>query len=272
MRMKKILVGITFIATSSLGLFFTGQPDGNLHAYFLDVGQGDAILFKTPSGKNILMDGGPDMRVLSELNDVLPFWGNSIDYILLSHSDQDHIAGLIEILKRYPVKNVMFAGSVNQNYFMKNFLQIISDKNISVIIADENSDIVLDDGVKIDVLFPFSADLGGKNALPNLSLVAKIIYGENEFLLMGDAETDEENILLNAGVNLKADILKVGHHGSKTSTGENFINKINPKNCIISVGKSNKFNHPHASTLKTLTKYCKKTMRTDLSGRIELIF
>lgn len=271
-QMKKLLAGIFLILSSSGFLFFKAQPDGLLHVYFLNVGQGDSALIRTPGGKNILIDGGPDNKVLSELGEVLPLWGNAIDYAILSHPDQDHIEGLVNVLKNYPVKHVIFAGGYKGDYYFDTFLKIIIAKNIQPIIADENSDVTLDDGVKIDVLFPFSAQLGQKIALKNFSVIVKIIYGENEILFPGDAEADEEKILLDAGVNLDADILKIGHHGSKTSTSDPFLQAVSPNYGIISVGQGNKFHHPHSSTLKKLAAFGSKFLRTDTVGRIEMTF
>lgn len=269
--MKKILLGLLSTVLSSSVLLWNAQPDGLLHIYFLNVGQGDAILLRTPSGINILVDGGPKQNVIRELNDVLPFFDRTLDYILLTHPDQDHIEGLISVLQKYPVEKVLFTGSAKKSYFYDRFIELIAEKNIPVIIADQNSDIILADGVFLDILFPFSQIVGRSLDTNNISLMAKVIYGTNEILLTGDAETAEEIEILNGHVNIDSDILKVAHHGSNTSTTEEFLKAVSPEYSVISVGKNNKHHHPHPSILKRLKQFNTKILRTDRDGRIEFV-
>ncbi|MBI2638327.1 MBL fold metallo-hydrolase, partial [Candidatus Peregrinibacteria bacterium] len=239
--MKKIFIGILSIAFSSGLLFYNGQADGLLHVYFLDVGQGDAILIRTPAGKNILFDGGPQKKVIAELKNVLPFFANTIDAVFLTHPDRDHIEGLLSVLRKYHIGRVYFTGAAKKNYFWRTFLQIIKDKKIPAQLAYGEDDIRLDDGVIIDILFPFKPDFSLKEDINNTSLIAKIIYGENEILLTGDSEALEEERLLKARVNIDADVLKIAHHGSKTSTSPAFLDAVSPETSVISVGKGNSY-------------------------------
>lgn len=270
--MKKILLGAIVTALTSGTLFFTAQPDGLLHVYFLNVGQGDSILIRTPSGKNILVDGGPEKKVLLELNKVLPFWNSTFDYIVPTHPDRDHIEGLIPVLKRYSVKNILTTGVYKNDYLSETFLRLIHEKNIPVTFTEANSDITFDDGVTIDILFPFSQNIGRETDTNSTSLVAEVIYGEHEILLTGDADASVEEKLIAARAPIKTDVLKVAHHGSKTSTGEAFLRAVNPEFAVISVGKGNSYHHPHPSVLKRLTTCDREILRTDLDGRIEMIF
>lgn len=271
-HMKKILTAGIAILLSVGALFWQSQPDGLLHVYFLDVGQGDAILLRTPSGKNILIDGGPDNKVLSELKDTLPFFDSTLDYVLLTHPDSDHIKGLIYVLKRYPVKNVFFTGAGKNNSLIESFLQTIRDKNINTVIADATTDISTNDGFTLDVLYPFTQLMGPATNINSTSVVSRATYGKNSILLTGDSENDVAEKLMANHSNLDSDILKVAHHGSKYASSEAFLSAVSPKYCVIQVGKNNSYHHPHLETLKRLDAACEKILRTDKNGRIEFTF
>ncbi|MBI4994587.1 MBL fold metallo-hydrolase [Candidatus Peregrinibacteria bacterium] len=252
--------------------FFNSMPDGLLHVYFLDVGQGDAIFMRTPTGINILVDGGPDKKILSQLKDVLPFFDSAIDYMILTHPDKDHMEGLIYVLKKYHVKRILFAGVYKNNYLSNNFFKTAFAENIPTEALAANSDIVFQDGVLIDIIFPFKQNLSAQNETNDDSLVANVIFGENEILLTGDADEVLEKKLLETNAGIDADILKVSHHGSKTASGENFLKTVSPIYSVIQVGKNNKYGHPHSAVLKRLEAAGSKIFRTDLNGRIEFIF
>lgn len=269
--MKKILIAGIVTLFSSGYFYLTSQPDGLLHVFFLNVGQGDSILIKTPSGKNILVDGGPAKKVLLELNETLP-WNSVLDYVVLTHPDRDHIEGLIAVLKRYRVKRVLTTGVYKKDYFSQSFLKLIREKEIPVILAEAKADITFDDGVIFDILFPFSQHMEISDATNQTSLVAEVIYGKNEILLTGDADASVEEKLIQAADSLDTDILKVGHHGSKTSTSEAFLRTTSPAIAVISVGKENTYHHPHPSVMKKLSRCNLQILRTDQDGRIEMIF
>ena len=262
---------IVTIASSAF-LLFSSAPDGLLHVYFLDIGQGDAILVRTPSGINILVDGGQDKKILSELKDVLPFFDSKIDYLFSTHPDKDHIEGLIYVLKKYEVKHVLWNGDYKTNYLTSAFFQAARDKNITPEAFAADRDITLTDGVLIDVVFPFKQIFSTQENTNANSLVANVIYGDNEILLTGDADNELEEKLLKANSNIDADVLKVGHHGSKFSTGEDFLDAVTPEYSVIQSGKDNKYGHPAPSVLKKLKEHDSKIFRTDLNGRIEFVF
>lgn len=269
---KKVTTAVLGIMVSASILFFQGRPDGLLHLYFLNVGQGDAIFLRTPAGTTILVDGGPEKKVLDELGAVLPFFAKTIDYVFLTHPDRDHIEGLLSVLRRYRIGQVIFTGTLSENFLSRRFLEIIREKNIPVRLARADNDIALPDGIKLDILFPLEFEIQTTEKTNNTSIIMKIIYGEHEILLTGDAEAAEEEILLAHGVDLAADMLKVAHHGSKTSSTENFLRAVSPKSCVILVGRYNSYHHPHPSILKRLSQHCREIFRTDTNGRLEFIF
>lgn len=268
---KKIIIGILVTLATSGTLFFQSGPDGLLHVYFLNVGQGDATLIKSPAGKTIIIDGGPGKTVLTELNATLPFFNKGIDYAILTHPDRDHIEGFLYILKKYRVKNVIFTAVGRRDYFYDTFLKRIREQNIAVTVADEKSDISLSDGLFIDVLYPFQQLFGEKTLSNSASVAVKIIYGKNSVFIAGDADFNEENELMRKGGNLRATILKVNHHGSATSTSEDFLKAVQPIYSVISVGAGNTYGHPHKSLLKRLQNARSQIFRTDRDGRVEFV-
>lgn len=270
--MKKIILAALITLFSSGYFYLSSQPDGRLHVYFLNVGQGDAILIRTPGGQNILVDGGPKNNILYELKNTLPAWDSLLDYVILTHPDRDHIEGLISVLKRYPVKHVLATGTYKKDYFSRRFFELIREKNIPLTIAHASSDLQFEPEVFLDVIFPFLQVIEFSEKTNDSSLISKLIYGKNEILLTGDSEAATEQKLLAEGVALNADVLKVGHHGSKTSTSEDFLRAVNPAYAVISVGKDNSYHHPHPSVIKKLKQCDREILRTDRDGRIEMVF
>ncbi|MBI4235097.1 MBL fold metallo-hydrolase [Candidatus Peregrinibacteria bacterium] len=245
--------------------------DGEFHVYFLDIGQGDSVLFVTPDGSEVLIDGGPGNKVIEELGEVLPFYDKTIEMLVLTHPDKDHMEGLVEVLKRYKVAKVMITGVLKQDALYEEFLREIDD--IDVIIVDENSDFIYSE-VSFDVLYPFEQIAGEEFENVNDTSIALMVeYEGKRVLLTGDAEEAEENELIAADLDLRADIFKAGHHGSKSSSSFEFLEKVRPKITVISAGKNNQYGHPHAETLENLEKIGVINMyRTDLEGRIEFEF
>jgi len=256
-----------------LTVYEVSQPQ-SLEVNFFDVGQGDAIFIKDQKLHQVLIDGGPDSTVLEKLGKEIPFWDNTLDLIILTHPEKDHVSGLIEVLKRYKVENILWTGILRDTSEFKEWEKLIESEGAKIFIARSGQKIkwsrtVLD---RFEVLYPFES-LAGKEFKDsnNTSIVVKLIFGENSFLFTGDAYKSVERDLIEKGIDVDSDILKVAHHGSKTSSSEEFIKAVSPQEAIISVGKDNKYGHPHREVLETLAKYGINILRTDLNGDIKII-
>ncbi|KKR23435.1 MAG: metallo-beta-lactamase superfamily hydrolase-like protein [Candidatus Peregrinibacteria bacterium GW2011_GWE2_39_6] len=245
-------------------------PRGRLMIDFLNVGQGDAILITTPDQNHILIDGGPDQSLLTQLGEVLPFLQKNIDFMVLTHPHADHIFGLVEILKRYQVKAILFSGVNYSNPIYDEFLRIIQSQNIPLYVARANEDWQLG-AINLDIVYPLKSLLGiSMENINNASVVIRLGYKGNHVLFTGDAESQVENEILKVGFNLQAEVLKAGHHGSKTASGEDFLDKVKPSLAIIQCGKDNSFGHPHTETLNKLTKRDVSIKSNDQNGRIRI--
>jgi competence protein ComEC len=266
-----IILGIAAVIVAiPLFWFFYSAPK-YLEVDFLDVGQGDAILIKSPAGQNILIDGGPDKTVIKRLSENLPWWDKRIDLMVLTHAHDDHVTGLIDVLKRYQVKKILYTGAVHSAPNYLSWLKLVRDKKIPLTIIEKKQTIDFGKNLKLDMLYPHTSLLN-KNLtdLNNSSIVAKLVYGQNKFLLTGDAGLEVENALLQSGTDLSADVLKVGHHGSEYSTSQEFLDKVKPELAIIEVGKDNSFGHPNLRIIKRLERAGAKILRTDEQGTIKL--
>lgn len=248
-------------------------PDDDFHAYFLNVGQGDSILIKTPGNHQILVDGGPKNYVFQELDRVMPFFDKTIDLVVLTHPHADHIDGLVEVLKRYQVNMILMTGVSYQNANYKEFMKVAAERNISIYIAENNLDFKFGE-VFFDVLYPEKQLLGTNfKDLNNSSIVMKISYRNRQIMLTGDMGFEEENSLIKTGLDLKADILKVGHHGSSTSSSDKFLNLVKAKIAVIQSGVGNTFGHPTKEALERLKAAdVQQIYRNDLDGRVEITF
>jgi len=223
-------------------------PNGKLGVHFLDVGQGDSTLLITPSGKQVLVDGGPDMSTLEHLGKHMPFFDRTLDLVILTHPHDDHLASFPEVFKRYKVKRVLLAGTELGPSRYHALLNEITGQQIPVIITNPLKDIDLGDGVVLDVIWPNANGRNEKNP-NNSSVVIRALYKEESILLTGDIEIEAEEEILVTGADLSSTILKVAHHGSKTSSLTSFLLMVKPEQAIISVGEENAFGHPHEATL-----------------------
>jgi len=252
-----------------------------LEVSFFDVGQGDAIFIVTPQDHQILIDGGPDFSVLEKLGQEMAFYDRSIDLMVLSHPEHDHIAGLIEVLKRYKVANILWTGVLRDTAEFQEWEGVIEKERetekAKIYITKASQKITCAGSlpaqrVIVEILFPFE-NLEGriiKNS-NNTSIVTKLVFNNNTFLFTGDAYISVEKKLLENDIILDSDVLKVGHHGSKTSSSEEFLKEVSPEIAIISAGKDNSYGHPHPEILARLNKYDINVLRTDLIGDIKII-
>ena len=270
-KLYKILIILAIAGIFlSLPVFWVNlSAENKLEVAFLDVGQGDASLIKTPFGQNILIDGGSDYKVIEELEKILPWWDATIDLMILTHPHDDHVAGLIFVLERYDVKKILYTGVVHSAPAYLEWLKIIKAKNIPLVIIDRPQEIIFGDSCVLDIIYPKQSLLGKSvNNLNNSSIIAELDCEDRTVLFMGDAEIEVEEELIKTGNLNRVEILKVGHHGSNTSSIQEFLELVNPQKAIISSGKDNKFGHPSLRIIKRLERLGAEILRTDLNGTI----
>jgi len=243
-------------------------PDGKLHVWFLDVGQGDAILIRAPDGRQILVDGGPSpAALLDELGEVLPFWDRSLDLVVLTHGDADHVTGLVPLLERYKVTAAV-DGAQPGDRESAAWLAAVEAAGIPRVTATAGTRLAAG-ALVLTVLSPSAQGAGDAWSSNDGSLVLRLDYGETSVLLAGDAEEAAEQAMMDAGLQLAAKVLKVGHHGSAASTSTAFLAQVAPQVAVISVGAENRFGHPSPEVLRRLAGV--QVLRTDEHGRIEVI-
>ncbi len=232
------------------------ERNGILTVSVFDIGQGDAIFIETPNGNQILVDGGPDNKVLRQLGKTMPFYDRSVDMLIVSNPDKDHIAGLIDVLRRYKVARVIEPGTFSETAAYRELGNEIEKEKAEKVLARRGMRLVLDreNGIFLDILFP-DRDVSGLSTNDG-SIVAKLVYGAISFLLTGDSPKAVESYLVSLdGKNLRSNVLKVGHHGSKTSTGKEFLGYVSPEYAAISSGKNNKYRHPHKEVTELFQKF-----------------
>ena len=270
---KKIVVGITVFLFGMNFIIWSGvfarslAPD--LAVYFFNVGQGDSIFIASKDGTQILIDGGPNSRVLGELAKAMPYYDDSIDLVVLSHPHADHLSGLIDVLKRYKVGKVVESGVVYRTPERDAFEEIVSQKNIQRIDIDRPTVITFGDTV-LKILYPdISFEGRAVKDVNETSLVVLLEFEGRKILFTGDAGKATEDRLLAERVLEDVDVLKVGHQGSKFSSSANFLKKILPEYAVIEVGK-NSYGHPTDEALSRLASVGAKIFRTDQNGTIRL--
>jgi competence protein ComEC len=265
------VLAITAVLGAAIFLYFY-QPSKNLEVDFLDVGQGDAILIKSPYGQNILIDGGPDSSVIKRLGENLPWWDRTIDLMVLTHPHDDHVTGEIDVLNRFKTKQIIYTGVAHTAPNYLNWLETIREAKTPIGIIINNRRVDLGPNCYLEIVYP-DEDLSEKSFadLNESSIVAKLVYGRTSFLLAGDADSVVEKKVFDSKIDLKSDVLKVGHHGSDTSTSDDWLAAVKPDIAVISVGAGNSFGHPSLRTVKKLERAGAKILRTDLDGTVRLV-
>ncbi|PIC73719.1 MBL fold metallo-hydrolase [Sporosarcina sp. P17b] len=262
--MKKLtMIIMTMVLAISLLPISTDAAAKELKVHFIDVGQGDAVLIQSPNGKNMLVDGGPKAAGSKVVSFLKEKGVKRLDYVVATHPDADHIGGLEAVLNAFPVTNFIDSGYVHTSQTYYNLLTLIDKKNIKFTVAKELDKLALDQQLITRVLF---ADEKGKDSNA-ASIVLKITYNKVSFLLMGDADTVTEDYI-RSKYNVKATVLKNGHHGSKTSSSAAFISNVKPSVAILSYGKNNSYGHPHAAIEARLKNVGAKTYKTPIHCNI----
>ena len=247
------------------------ENSGFLKVVFFDVGQGDAILVETPKGTQILIDGGPSSAIVGKLGQELPFFDRSIDLVLSTHPDSDHLAGLVDVLKSYDVVSFGWSGVKSSSAESQELDRQMEVNEIKRVVLARGTRISVGKNLSLLVLAPLESFEGREVKDYNTSsLVLKMNYGQECFLFTGDAPVSVEKKLALAEDSLVCRVLKVGHHGSKTSTSELFLEKAEPRVAVIQVGKDNKYGHPSPEVLERLQNHGIKVLRTDQAGDIRI--
>jgi len=263
-----LLLGLALTNVFVWQAVFAEERNSVLTIAFLDVGQGDAIFIEAPSGNQLLIDGGRGSAVLRELGRLLPLHDRSIDVVIATHPDADHIGGLPGIINSYDISYVFRSGAVNDTGAYRALGEAVEDETgVHVLLARRGMRINLGAGAYFDILFP---DRDVSKADPNdASVVGRLVYGQTEVMLTGDApKTIEQYLVSLEGGNLESDILKAGHHGSNTSSGELFVGFVSSRYAVISAGCGNSYGHPHEEVLDTLSRFDIETLSTCEEGTI----
>lgn len=253
-------------------LFIVKQTDSQdlLEVIYFDIGQGDSILIKTPSHHTILIDGGPGTSVVSKLGNHLPFYQQKIDLIILTHAHEDHLAGLIGVVNKYEVGQVIYSDVEYSSSSYVEWQSIMNTKNMTVTEPIVGQEYIFDE-VVLEILYPFDEFENTPDDLNDTSTVSKIVYQNTSFLFTGDASVKVEKELLANNIDVNSDVLKVAHHGSKYSSSFDFLEKVSPRYAVIQSGIDNKFGHPHKLTLNKLNGYGIKILRNDEIGDITIL-
>ena len=289
MFMFSLRVGY-FICGLTTGLvllfsFLSSLPDGKLHIIFCNVGQGDAAYIRLPDGRDMLVDGGPNERVLDCLGKSMPFWDRSLDLVVLTHPQKDHLQGLLSVLARYQIGYLVRSNVSNTSEGYQQFVSRIKAHHIHERFVTSGELITVGD-VRLSVLWPTKAqiaDMGSPAVIQGTSvlgisdetntgsLVFWLRFGSFDALFPGDADVHVESRYADFTLaDSTVELLKVPHHGSKYSMTKEYIDKLNPKISVISVGK-NTYGHPANETLTMLANKMSRVLRTDQDGDIEII-
>ncbi len=271
-----VIAAVVFFAGDKIGIFEPEQPSTppvsgssvqECRVHFIDVGQGDCELVEC-GGKYMLIDAGENGHETEVLNYLHVLGVKKLDYVVASHQHSDHIGGLSEVLEEFDAENIIMPRLTKTqtptNSTYKAFLNAVKESGAKVIEAKANASYQLG-GASFCVLGPVTDDAEDIN---NMSAVIRLDFGKNSFLFTGDAETEEELEILNNNASVDCDVLKVGHHGSGTSSSKKFLEAVTPDICVISCGEGNDYGHPHDNAVKRLKKQTDEIYRTDICGDI----
>lgn len=270
----KILIAVLAILFLLVGFFYfltVENKEAGLKVYFFDVGQGDSILIQTPQKHNILIDGGPDGKTIGKIKRSLPWWDRTIDLMILTHPHEDHVAGLLDVVKGYKIERIMYTGVVHNSPVYLEWLKLVREKKIPLILIDSPQKIVLGPKCDLDIFYP-NKPLSGQAVknVNNSSIVGMLECEQKKILLAGDIEKEIEDLLLESKTDLKADIYKASHHGSNTSNTKKFLDQVKPEIVVVSVGTENKFGHPSPDVLSEIIRSGAIVYRTDIDKDIIL--
>lgn len=265
---KKILMAIVIMAAALLyyvnagAVRHSGEISGDDMVHFIDVGQGDSILVES-NGKYMLVDAGEEDKGSVVTRYLKDRGVNDIDYVVATHPHSDHIGGMDDVINGFDVKNIIMPDDYAGTKCFENMLDAVEENNVNAITGKAGYTFELGD-FKCNILGPVNIEEDANNN----SVVMKLVLGNDSILLTGDCSRGEEEDIINNNSDISADVIKVGHHGSSTSSSDEFIRKTDPEIAVISCGKDNDYGHPHKKTVETLNRYGVKVYRTDIDGSI----
>jgi competence protein ComEC len=271
-----VFLALALLAVSAVLWFQVVQGvDGKLHVYFLDVGQGDSILIVTPQGKQVLVDGGPDLTSATRaLAGPMSPTDRSLDMVVMTHIDSDHSRGLLEVLDRYDVATVVVGDNPMDGQSSQEWQARLEREQIDPVEVSAGQVLEVEPGVTLEVLNPAAVPFIGSGAdRNNNAVVLRLVYGSMSFLLASDIEAFTEDYLVRTSPGLESIVLKAAHHGSRSSTIPAFLSQVNPAVAVISAGSGNKFGHPHPEVANRLEEALglEAIFRTDRQGTVELV-
>lgn len=266
---------LTLLLVVCAGVWTTVYSSTTVHApvltvTFLDVGQGDATLIEAPGGAQVLIDGGATAGVLRELATALPHFDRSLSMVIATHPDTDHVGGLVDVLARYDVDHILMTENEGDSPAAQAFARAAQSEGVPITMARRGQLWHLDASTTLEVLFPETdpSDMETNAA----SIVLKLSYGETCMLLTGDSpKRIEEYLVLTYGEHLQCDVLKVGHHGSRTSTSHMFVQQVSPRYAVISAGQDNRYGHPHVEVTDLLFNERVHILETAVLGSVTIV-
>ncbi|HEY4488849.1 MAG TPA: MBL fold metallo-hydrolase [Candidatus Paceibacterota bacterium] len=278
MRTSSINLAVCLLALAALtgAIWYAAleEEQNELRVSFLDVGQGDAIYIEAPGGRRVLIDGGSGPAVLRALGDKMSWWDRSLDLVVATHPDNDHIGGLIDVLERYRVSRVVHSSVQGETDVSERFRKLSA---LSASVAQRGQIVELGGGARLEILFP---DREVPHVEANTGcVVARLVYGETAFMLSCDAPSAVEEYLVRlastplgtSGGALKSNVLKAGHHGSKTSSSPLFLGYVDPEYAVFSRGCDNTYGHPSPEVVATYARFEIPTFDTCTEGTITFV-
>lgn len=265
-HMKKIKYILLFAALIAY-LLYSSDQSKYLHVYFLDIDQGDAGLIRTPDGVNILVDAGPDNKILYQVAQSLPWYERQIDYVIISHWHEDHFGGLIALQQKYKIGQILVNGHEPDSLLYSIWRDSAQQAGIKIQAINIGQTFSIDHQTSWQILYTSPTSSGDYN---DTSVVLKFSFGKTDLLFTGDLPAEQESVVISSGLDISAEILKVGHHGSRYSSSAAFLSKIDPELCVIQSGQDNKFGHPHQEALDRLSASGCRVIGNQEYGRIEI--
>ncbi|MFH0829149.1 MAG: ComEC/Rec2 family competence protein [Candidatus Kerfeldbacteria bacterium] len=272
MKLRNLIIAVLSAAAIIVSLLLwteDGKNEGLLVVTALDVGQGDALLMRTPYGSDVLIDGGPSSRVIERLSERLPLSDRDIELVIVTHTDYDHVGGLPAVAARYRIDHVLDSGAVSMSTAFEQWSEAIEEQGSERTVARAGTTLTIDD-VRFDVLWPERDPTTEKLKVNDTSVVVRVTYGSTSFMFTGDISSSVEEWLIENRSLSHSDVLKVAHHGSAYSSSSAFLDAVMPRYALISAGKNNSYGHPHKVVLDRLQKRNIDVLRTDEQGDIVL--